>query len=212
MGDQVVGQELVAGMEQARQGHPQPSGHGAVAVERQAIHVGYGRQEEVQQDGLAREVVHVLAHEATVDPGPTRCGRPPQSVGNQNAFGDHAWAPEGQPQDAQAKKAARCHAIIDDRRIGEASSYRGCPRRYIGGGGRLTQGSVLACGPVFNAPLLPAVQGAAREPLTFTIQDIANGLTTGGAAIASRVARRGYGGFVAAWPITQGEQKKISAA
>ena len=60
MGDQVVGQQFVAGLEQAGQGHPQPRGQGAVAVERQAVLVADGDEEEVQQDGLAREVVHVL--------------------------------------------------------------------------------------------------------------------------------------------------------
>ena len=56
-------------------------------------------------------------------------------------------------------------------------------------------------GLVLEGPLLPAIQGAAREPLAFTILDIANGLTTGGAAVACRVAERAHGGFVAAWPI-----------
>jgi hypothetical protein len=138
----------------------------------------------------------------TVDPGPTRCGRPPQSAGNQNAFGDHAWTPEGEQQEAQAKKVSGRHAIIDDRRIGEASSLRRCPRRHIGNGAALTPRPEPACSPVFNVPLLPAIQSAAREPLTFTVLDVANRLTAGSAAIASRVAGRSHGGFVAAWPIT----------
>jgi hypothetical protein len=45
------------------------------------------------------------------------------------------------------------------------------------------------CGSVFNRPLRPAIQGAARVPLTFTIQDIANRLPAGGATEARRVAR-----------------------
>ncbi len=49
MGDQVVGQQLVAGLEYAGQGHPQSRGYGAVTVERQAVHIGHGRQKEVQQ-------------------------------------------------------------------------------------------------------------------------------------------------------------------
>jgi hypothetical protein len=50
-------------------------------------------------------------------------------------------------------------------------------------------GSVAACGLVFDGSLVPAIQGAAREPFTFAVQDIANGLTAGGAAVASEVAR-----------------------
>ena len=101
------------------------------------------------------------------------------------------------------------HAIIDDRRSGERSSFRGCPRRQIGGGAALTLGSEPACGAVFNGSLLPAIRGAAPEPLTFPVLDVANRLTTGGAAIARRVAGRGHGGFVAAWPIAEGGEKKI---
>ena len=96
MGDQIVSQQLVPGLEQGRQRHPQQSGQRAVAVERQPVLVGHGGEEEVQQHGLAREMVGVLAHEATVHPGPARCGRTPQSRGNQNAFGDHGWAPGSQ--------------------------------------------------------------------------------------------------------------------
>ena len=71
----------------------------------------------------------------------------------------------------------------------------------ISGGGALPRGPAPARGLVLIGPLLPAVQGAAREPLTFTIQDIANGLTTGGATVACRVAERVHGRFVTAWPI-----------
>ena len=42
-----------------------------------------------------------------------------------------------------------------------------------------------------------------ETPLAFTILDIANGLTTGGAAVACRVAERARGVFVAAWPIAE---------
>ena len=42
------------------------------------------------------------------------------------------------------KAASRSHAIIDDRRIGEASSFRRCPGRHIGGGGLLT--ARIGCG------------------------------------------------------------------
>src|SRR5438067_13823107 len=86
----------------------------------------------------------------------------------------------------RSKGVPRCHAIIDDRRIGEATSLRGCPRRPIGGGGLLTPGSVAACGPVFDGPLVPAIQGAARKPLPFPVPEVANGLAAGGAAVASR--------------------------
>jgi hypothetical protein len=91
--------------------------------------------------------------------------------------------------------------MINDLRIGEAWSLRRCPGWYICGGDLLGQGSVAARGLVFNVPLLLAIQGAARMPLAFPVTDIANGLTAGGAAIASRVAERDHGVFVAAWPI-----------
>ena len=116
MGDQIAGQQLVAGLEQGRQGHPQQGGQRAVAVERQPVLVGHGRQEEVQQHGLSREMVHVLAHEATVRPGPACVGRTTQSRGNQNAFSDHGWAPESVVRLPTVKSASRGHAIIDDRR------------------------------------------------------------------------------------------------
>ena len=37
-------------------------------------------------------------------------------------------------------------------------------------------------GLVLIGPFLAAIQGASREPLAFTVQDIANRLTAGGAA------------------------------
>ena len=56
-------------------------------------------------------------------------------------------------------------------------------------------------GLVLDGALLPPVQGAARKPLAFTVLDIANGLPTGGAAVACGVAGRVRGVFVAAWPL-----------
>src|SRR5262249_6311635 len=140
-------------------------------------------------------------HKAIVHPGPTRCGRPPQSVRNQNAFGDRSGAPEGKPQDAQATKASQCSDMINDLRNGEATSWWGWPRRQIGGRGLTAQGSFAACGIVFDGPLLPALRGPAKEPLTFSVPDDASGLTAGGAAEASRESRRGHGGLVSAWPV-----------
>ena len=105
------------------------------------------------------------------------------------------------------------HAIIDDRRsLGgvvtpEVPATVTSRRTW-----RLPQSAAPACGLVLDGPLLPAIQGAAREPLAFTVQDIANGLTAGGAAVACRVAERGHGGFVAAWPIAERKGKKVSAA
>jgi hypothetical protein len=78
--------------------------------------------------------------------------------------------------------------MINDLRIGKALSLRRCPGRYICGGDLLGQGSVAACGLVFDLPLLATVRSAARTPLTFTIQDIANRLPAGGATEACRVA------------------------
>ena len=45
------------GLDQGRQRHPQQGGQRAVAVERQPVPVGHGREEEVQQHGLARQMV-----------------------------------------------------------------------------------------------------------------------------------------------------------
>jgi hypothetical protein len=59
----------------------------------------------------------------------------------------------------------------------------------------------MGCSLIPAGPLLPAIQGAARSPLTFTIQDIANGLTAGGATEASPIAEGNRRGFVAAGPI-----------
>src|SRR5262249_51358542 len=113
---------------------------------------------------------------------------------------------------AQAKPASRSHAIRDDRRMGEMSSLWGCPRRYSGGGAALTLESVPARGPVFDGPLLAAVQSAARAPLTFPVPDVADRPATVGAAIVSGVAGRGHGGLVAARPVAEGERKKGSGA
>ena len=41
---------------------------------------------------------------------------------------------------------------------------------------------MLASGLVLEGPLLPAIEGAAKEPLAFTVLDVANRLTTGGAS------------------------------
>ena len=85
MGDQIAVQQLLAGLLQDRQRHPQPAGQRVVAVERQPVPVGHGREEEVQQHGLTRQIVAMLAQEAAIHPGPARCRRTPQSLGNQNA-------------------------------------------------------------------------------------------------------------------------------
>ena len=81
------------------------------------------------------------------------------------------------------------HAIIDDRRGLQESLTAGGARDGSGVGGvGLLQQAALASGSVLDGPLLPAIQGAAREPLAFTVLDVANRLTAGGAAVACRVA------------------------
>ena len=80
-------------------------------------------------------------------------------------------------------------AIIDDRRVvaeivtPEAAAMAPWRRRCW----PLRQ-PVPASGLVLVGPLLAAIQGAARQPLAFPVQDIANRLTTGGATVACRVA------------------------
>ena len=59
-----------------------------------------------------------------------------------------------------------------------------------------------ARGFILDVTLVLAIQSAAREPLAFTIQDIANGLPAGTAAVACQVAGRVHGVFVAARPAT----------
>jgi hypothetical protein len=61
--------------------------------------------------------------------------------------------------------------------------------------------TTLASGKVLEVPLLTAIQGTAREPLAFTILDVANRLTTCAAAEASRVAERDHGRFIATWSV-----------
>jgi len=58
-----------------------------------------------------------------------------------------------------------------------------------------------ARGLVLDAPLLTAIQGAASEPLGFTVLDIANRLTAGGTTVACGVAECGHGRLMAARPI-----------
>ena len=100
-------------------------------------------------------------------------------------------------------------AIIDD-------------RRSLGGIVTLeVAGAVLAQGCGFGeargaaarihtlCPLVPAIRSAARKPLAFTIQDIANSLPAGGAAVACQVAgasSRGVRGSPAVCT-TEGEKK-----
>ena len=100
------------------------------------------------------------------------------------------------------------YAIIDDRRRwGERLPWR-WPRRRRVGDVALEQNAV-PCGLVLDGPLLPPLQGAAREPFAFTIQDNPNGLTAGRAAVACQVAARASGVFVAARPIAQWSAKKV---
>src|SRR5207237_9843157 len=106
----------------------------------------------------------------------------------------------------------RGDAIIDDRRTEQATSWRGCPHPVITSGSRLLQASVPARGLVFDGSFLAAIQGAACQPLAFAVSDVTHGLTATGAAVASRVAGRTHGWLVAAWPIAEGEGKKIFAA
>ena len=70
----------------------------------------------------------------------------------------------------------------------------------------------LASGSVFVSSLRTAIVGKAKKPLAFTIMDIVNRLTTGGATIACRVTDRGHGRLVAAWPIAEGSGKKVLVA
>ena len=90
VGDQVAVEQFLPGLLQDRLRQPQPAGQRVVAVERQAVAVGHGGEEQVQQHGLARQIVAMLAQEAAIHPGPARRGRTPQTFGNQNAFLDHA--------------------------------------------------------------------------------------------------------------------------
>src|SRR5271165_2771893 len=91
---------------------------------------------------------------------------------------------------SQGNRRLRPQSITDDRRGSRASSQGRQP------GGRrarriaLAPGPLPAGGPVLVGAFAAAMQGAARPPLAFTIQDIANGLTAGGAAVARRVADR----------------------
>jgi hypothetical protein len=63
-------------------------------------------------------------------------------------------------------------------------------------------------GFILNGSFLLAIRSAAREPLAFTIQDIANGLPTGEAAVACQFAERTHGVFVAARPFAQRKREK----
>ena len=101
----------------------------------------------------------------------------------------------------QQTSAHRGYAIIDDRRGGGrtvtlAAAVTVAERRH-----GLAESAVRLRRLVLDAPLLLPIQGAAGVPLAFTIQDIANGLPAGGAAVACQVAGRVDGVFVAAGPI-----------
>ena len=70
------------------------------------------------------------------------------------------------------------------------------------------QRAAAASSKILEGSLLAAIQGTAREPLTFTILDVADCLTTGWAAVTCRVARRGHGRFMAAWPVAERRSPK----
>ena len=53
VGDQITGQQFVSGSNQGRQADPHQGGQRAIAVERQAVLVGHGTEEEVQEHGIA---------------------------------------------------------------------------------------------------------------------------------------------------------------
>ena len=60
---------------------------------------------------------------------------------------------------------------------------------------RVAAGTVVRrAAAILVRALAAACQSAARLPLAFAVQDIVNCLTTGGAAVACRVADRGRGG------------------
>jgi hypothetical protein len=90
LGDPMAFQQLLPSLFQNRLRQPQPAGQRVVAGERQAMPVGHGGEEQVQQQGLTRHIVALLAQEAAIHPGPARRGRTPQSLGKQKLFLDHA--------------------------------------------------------------------------------------------------------------------------
>jgi hypothetical protein len=72
------------------------------------------------------------------------------------------------------------------------------------GGVGLLSGAPRAGGSVLWCAGPAALESAAQPPLTFAILDPANRLTAGGAAEASRLARRLGGRFIATRPVAQG--------
>ena len=91
VGDQVAVEQFLPGLLQSLRRQPQPAGQRVVAVERQAVAVGHGGEEQVQQHGVTRQIVAMLAQETAIHPGPAGRGRTPQTLGNQNVFLGHAW-------------------------------------------------------------------------------------------------------------------------
>jgi hypothetical protein len=74
----------------------------------------------------------------------------------------------------------------------------------------LPENTAPARGFVLDGPFLLPIQSAASEPLTFTIQDIANGLPTGAAARACRIAGRACRVLVTAWAVAERQREKTS--
>ena len=97
-------------------------------------------------------------------------------------------------------------SIIYDLRLLAKSSLRRGPQRYRDRRVASPQ-PLLASGSIFVSSLLTALVRKANAPLAFTIMDIANRLTTGGATIACRVTDRGHRQFIAAWPVTEEGEK-----
>src|SRR5207302_2341778 len=75
--------------------------------ERQPVAVGHGAEEQVQQDGLARQIVAMLAQETAIHPGPAGRGRTPQPPGHQNVFLGHAWDSCGETERTHGPKLGR---------------------------------------------------------------------------------------------------------
>jgi len=102
------------------------------------------------------------------------------------------------------------HAIVDDRHGPRAASLGRRPSGRFAGRVALAPRPLPAGGLILVGAFAAAAQGVATEPLAFAIPDMANCLTTGGAAKARRVADRLERRFIAPGPGTKRGVKKDS--
>ena len=215
VGDQIAVEQFLPGLLQNRRRQPQPAGQRVVAVERQA-RGGRPRPRGRSTAAWLRATDGRHARAGNGDPPRTSPSRADAAVARQpECVLDRIML--GTPVE---QKRDRTRTLSQDRGLaGRGHRLRtgaaGEPGHAGGGRGDVAL-AVSGCCPappragglVLLLACAAALESAAAQPLAFTIQHPANGLTAGGAAVACLVAARLQGRFMAPRPVAQGSRRK----